>query len=67
MTTVSKKQKWFNTIQLTKDDDLYVGIDAHKESFHVAFWLNDAPALVRNDGIPRGKASIKSDVLGKKR
>ena len=45
MTTVSKKQKWFNTIQLTQDDDLYVGIDAHKESFHVALWLNDAPAI----------------------
>jgi len=45
MTTVSKKQKWFNTIQLTHDDDLYVGIDTHKESFHVALWLNDAPAI----------------------
>ena len=45
MTTVSNKQKWFNTIRLTQDDDLYVGIDTHKESFHVALWLNDAPAI----------------------
>jgi len=45
MTTVSKKQKWFNTIHLTKDDDLYVGIDAHKKSLHVALWLNGAPAI----------------------
>lgn len=45
MTTVSNKQKWFNTIRLTQDDDLYVGIDAHKKSFHVALWLNDAPAI----------------------
>jgi transposase len=45
MTTVSKKQKWFNAIQLTQDDDLYVGIDAHKQSFHLALWLNDAPAI----------------------
>lgn len=45
MTTVSKKQKWFNTIRLTQDDDLYVGIDAHKKSLHVALWLNDAPAI----------------------
>ena len=45
MTTVSKKQKWFNTIRLTKDDDLYVGIDAHKKSLHVALWLNGAPAI----------------------
>ena len=45
MTTVSNKQKWFNTIRLTNDDDLYVGIDTHKQSFHVALWLNDAPAI----------------------
>ncbi|MFH1615650.1 MAG: IS110 family transposase [Planctomycetota bacterium] len=44
-TRLSKKQKWFNTIHLTKDDDLYVGIDAHKDSFHVALWLNNAPAI----------------------
>lgn len=45
MTTVSNKQKWFNTIRLTKDDELYVGIDTHKRSFHVSLWLNDAPAI----------------------
>jgi hypothetical protein len=45
MTTVSKRRKWFDTIQLTKDDHLYVGIDTHKKSLHVAFWLNDAPAI----------------------
>jgi hypothetical protein len=45
MTTVSKKQKWFNTIRLTQDDDLYVGIDVHKKSLHIALWLNDAPAI----------------------
>jgi transposase len=45
MTTVSNKQKWFNTIRLTRDDDLFVGIDAHKKSLHVALWLNDAPAI----------------------
>jgi len=45
MTTVSKKQKWFNTIRLTKDDELYVGVDTHKASYHVALWLNDAPAI----------------------
>jgi len=45
MTTVSKKQKWFNAIHLTPSDDLYVGIDAHKKSLHVALFLNDAPAI----------------------
>jgi transposase len=45
MTTVSNKQKWFNTIRLTNDDELYVGIDTHKQSYHVALWLNDTPAI----------------------
>lgn len=45
MTTVSKKQKWFNTIRLTQHDDLYIGIDAHKKSLHIALWLNDASAI----------------------
>jgi transposase len=45
MTTVSKKQKWFNTIRLTNDDELYIGIDTHKQSYHVALWLNDAPSI----------------------
>jgi len=42
---LSKKQMFFNKINLTKDDDVYVGIDAHKESYSVAIWLNDAPAI----------------------
>jgi transposase len=42
---ISKKQAWLKQVHLTKDDDLYVGIDAHKKSFHVALWLNDAPAV----------------------
>lgn len=43
--TISKKQNWFKQISLTKDDELYVGIDVHKNSYNVAFWLNDAPAI----------------------
>ncbi len=42
---ISKKQAWLNKVHLTEDDDLYIGIEAHKESFHVALWLNDAPAI----------------------
>jgi transposase len=45
MTKVSNKQKWFNTIRLTNDDELYIGIDTHKQSYHVALWLNDAPSI----------------------
>ena len=42
---LSKKQNWLKQVRLTKDDDLYVGIDTHKKSLHVALWLNDAPAI----------------------
>ena len=36
---------FFNKVKLTKDDDLYVGIDVHKETYGVALWLNDTPAI----------------------
>ena len=36
---------FFDKINLTKDDEVYVGIDAHKKSHSVAIWLNDAPAI----------------------
>lgn len=36
---------FFNKIKFTKDDDLYVGIDVHKETYGVALWLNDTPAI----------------------
>jgi transposase len=42
---ISKKQMFFNKINLTADDQLYIGIDVHKKSYHLAFWLNDAPAI----------------------
>lgn len=44
-TRLSKKQMFFKKVKLTKDDDLYIGIDVHKESYGVALWLNDAPAI----------------------
>jgi len=43
--TISKKQNWLKQVSLTKDDELYVGIDVHKNSYNVALWLNDAPAI----------------------
>ena len=42
---LSKKQNWLKKINLTTDDQLYVGIDVHKKSYNLAFWLNDAPAI----------------------
>ena len=44
-TRLSNKQKWLKTINLTSDDELYIGIDVHKISYHIAFWLNGAPAI----------------------
>jgi transposase len=44
-TRISKKQKWLKQINLTENDELYVGIDVHKKSYHIAFWLNEAPAI----------------------
>jgi len=44
-TRLSKKQMFFNKVKLTKDDNLYIGIDVHKESYGVALWLNDTPAI----------------------
>lgn len=44
-TRLSNKQNWLKNISLTKDDKLYVGIDVHKKSYNLAFWLNDAPAI----------------------
>ena len=41
---LSKKQMFFNKVKLTKDDNLYIVIDVHKESYGVALWLNDPPA-----------------------
>jgi transposase len=42
---LSKKQNWLKKTTLTENDDLYVGIDTHKKSFHVALWLNNSPAI----------------------
>jgi len=44
-TTLSKKQNWFNRINLTKDDKLYIGVDVHKNSYAIAAWLNNAIAV----------------------
>jgi transposase len=43
--TLSKKQRFFNQINLTKDDDLYIGIDVHKATYHIALYLNGAHAI----------------------
>jgi transposase len=42
---LSRKQMFFNKINLTKDDEIYIGLDVHKKTYNVAIWLNDAPAI----------------------
>jgi transposase len=45
MNKLTKIDKFFNNANLTADDKLFVGIDVHKKSYHVALYLNDAPAM----------------------
>jgi len=41
---LTKKDYFFNNINLTADDEVYVGIDVHKIKYHVAIWLNNGIA-----------------------
>ena len=45
MNKLTKIEKFFNNVKLTTDDQLFVGIDVHKRSYHVALYLNDAPSI----------------------
>ncbi len=35
---LTKKASWFKGNNFTAEDELYVGIDVHKEQYHVAIW-----------------------------
>ena len=37
---LSKKANWFKENSFTDEDELYVGVDVHKEQYHVAIWHN---------------------------
>ncbi len=45
MSSLTKAETFFKTVKLTTDDNLFVGVDVHKRSYHVAFYLNDAPSI----------------------
>jgi transposase len=45
MTKLTRIEKFFNTVKFTADDNLFVGVDVHKKSYHVALYLNDAPSV----------------------
>lgn len=45
MNKLTKTERFFKEITLTADDQLYIGVDVHKRSYHVALFLNNAPSL----------------------
>lgn len=45
MGKLAKVESFFNKIKLTSDDEVFVGVDVHKKSYHVALYLNDMPAI----------------------
>ena len=45
MSKLTKIETFFKNLKLSADDELFVGVDVHKKSYHVAFFLNDAPAI----------------------
>lgn len=60
---LSKKERFFNNINFTADDDVYVGIDVHKASCHIAVWVNNGIALTfvtpsNNSAIARQLAKL---------
>ena len=45
MSKLAKVDRFFKNVNLTSDDEVFVGVDVHKKSYHVALCLNDAPAV----------------------
>ena len=45
MSRLAKVDRFFKNVNLTSDDEVFVGVDVHKKSYHVALFLNDTPAI----------------------
>ena len=45
MTKLTKIERFFKETNFSADDELFVGVDVHKKSYHVALYLNDAPSI----------------------
>ena len=45
MNKLAKVERFFNNLNSTSDDELFVGVEVHKKSYHVALFLNDMPAI----------------------
>ena len=58
---LSRKQMFFNKINLTKDDEVYVGIDVHKKSHSVEIWLRGFNALLKTPTVISTGVSTSRD------
>ncbi len=45
MSKLAKVDRFFKNVNLTSDDEVFVGVDVYKKSYHVALFLNDTPAI----------------------
>ena len=45
MSKLANVESFFKNVNLTSDDEVFVGVDVHKRSYHVALFLNDLPAI----------------------
>jgi len=45
MSRLAKVDRFFKNVNFTNDDEVFVGVDVHKKSYHVALFLNDMPAI----------------------
>lgn len=54
MSKLSKVERFFKNVNLTSDDEVFVGVDVHKHSYHVALCLNGLPAIdFRTCAVPK--------------
>jgi transposase len=45
MNKLTKIEQFFKKTPFSTDDKLFVGVDVHKKSYHVALYLNDTPSI----------------------
>jgi len=45
MSKLAKVDNFFKKVKLTSNDEVFIGVDVHKKSYHVALFMNDTPAI----------------------
>lgn len=63
MSKLAKVDSFFKNVNLTSDDEVYVGVDVHKKSYHVALFLNDMPAIDFRMGAEPKKLNEKLQIM----